>query len=79
MLSTRLFEEMKRHEKKAHHITFDRLAFAASTLPNIVDTANHNLNTPQRSSFCGINVWGTPRSNTLNTYLPSQEMVQDKF
>jgi hypothetical protein len=61
MLTTKLFEEVKRHKKEAHHIKFDRSAFAVSTLPNVLDTANHNLNYSQRSSFFGIKVWGTPR------------------
>jgi hypothetical protein len=48
MLTTKLFEEIKRHEKEAHHIMFDRPAFAVFSLPNILDTTNHNLNTPQK-------------------------------
>jgi hypothetical protein len=80
MLTTKLFEEMKRQDKEAHHLMLDRSTFSVSPLPNLLDLSNTNLSSSQkRNYYCGINVLGMHPSSIFNKYLPCHETGHTKY
>jgi hypothetical protein len=84
MLTTKLFEEMKRQDKEANHIMLDRSTFSVSPLPNLLDLFQHQSKLfPKRTAIVASTFWtcilqsySTPiciakRRNTPNIDPPS--------